>query len=105
MSTAVIPFAQRGVQRPLAAPGEPARLDRRADSEDAEPRFASIVLSDTAEILKRMPAQAATPAMVELLEVLSSPILLITDSPKGQFRETPREVPREIPPSRRALAA
>jgi hypothetical protein len=34
-----------------------------------------------------MPAQAISPALLELLDVLSSPILLTTHSPAGELRE------------------
>jgi len=36
-----------------------------------------------------MPAQAVSPALLELLDVMSSPILLITDRPTGELREIP----------------
>jgi len=32
-----------------------------------------------------MPAQAITPALLELLDLLSSPVLLIDDSPAGEL--------------------
>jgi hypothetical protein len=47
----------------------------------------ALPLSDPAEILLRMPAQAISPALLELLDVLSSPILLTTHSPAGELRE------------------
>ncbi len=34
-----------------------------------------------------MPAQAITPALLELLDVMSSPILLIENSPTGEWQE------------------
>ena len=49
------------------------------------PRLSSTPLSDPAGILRRMPAQAITPALLELLDLLSSPVLLIDDSPAGEL--------------------
>jgi len=49
------------------------------------PRLSSTPLSDPAEILRRMPAQARSPALLELLDLLSSPILLIDGSPAGEL--------------------
>jgi len=34
-----------------------------------------------------MPAQAVTPALLEMLDLLSSPFLLIENSPTGELRE------------------
>jgi hypothetical protein len=57
---------------------------------DARLRLSSTPLSDPVEILLRMPAQAISPALLELLDVLSSPILLTTHSPAGELRERTR---------------
>jgi len=46
-------------------------------------------LSDPTVILQRMPTQAISPALLELLELLSSPIYLTETSPTG----TPIEFP------------
>jgi len=46
-------------------------------------------LSDPAEILRRMPAQAISPALLELLDLLSSPIFLIEKHPAGELIEMP----------------
>jgi len=53
-------------------------------------------LTDTAEILRRMPTQAITPALVELIDLLSVPILLI--------EETPRAEVIKMPPAKQGLA-
>jgi hypothetical protein len=44
-----------------------------------------------------MPAQAISPALLDLLDLMSSPILLITQSPAGEFGE--------MAPAKRVLAA
>jgi hypothetical protein len=36
-----------------------------------------------------MPTQAITPALLDLLDIMSGPILLIEDSPAGEIREMP----------------
>ena len=61
--------------------------DRLNDSDDAGPRLSTPPLSDPVEILRKIPAQAVTPALLELLDLLSSPILLIENSPAGELRE------------------
>ena len=53
-------------------------------------------LTDTAEILRRMPTEAITPALVELIDLLSVPILLI--------EETPRAEVIKMPPAKQGLA-
>ena len=53
-------------------------------------------LTDTAEILRRMPTQAITPALVELIDMLSCPILLMEETPRGEVIE--------MRPARPALA-
>ena len=57
-------------------------------SEDTEPRLSTTPLSDPAQILRQMPAQAMSPALLGMLDLMSSPILLIHDSPVGELRET-----------------
>ena len=59
----------------------------RGNTKDTEPRLSNTPLSDPAEVLRRMPAQAISPALLELLDVMSSPILLITQSPAGELGE------------------
>jgi len=59
-------------------------------------RFSVTPLSDPADILQRMPAQAISPALLELLDLMASPILLIKHSPAGELRE--------MAPARPALA-
>ena len=79
----------------LNAAGPAAEADR-AVHEAATLRLSTAPLSDPAPILRRMPAQAITPALLELLDIMSGPILLIEDSPAGELRE--------MPPTRPALA-
>jgi hypothetical protein len=59
---------------------------RVANSCDAELRLSTTPLSDPAEIVRQMPTQAISPAL-QLLEVMSSPILLLKHSPAGELRE------------------
>jgi hypothetical protein len=59
----------------------------RANTKDTERGLSNTPLSDPAEILRRMAAQAISPALLELLDLMSSPILLITQSPAGELRE------------------
>jgi len=40
-----------------------------------------------------MPAQAISPALLGLLDVMSSPILLIENSPAGELREVAPVMP------------
>jgi hypothetical protein len=40
-----------------------------------------------------MPAQALSPALFELLDLLSGPVLLIHDSPAGEAREIAPAMP------------
>jgi len=59
--------------------------DHPVESEAASPRLSSTPLPDPARILLRMPTQAISPALLELLDMLSGPILLIDDSPAGEL--------------------
>ena len=61
--------------------------DRLNDCGDAGPRLSTTPLSDPVEILRKIPAQAVTPALLELLDLLSSPILLTENSPAGELRD------------------
>jgi hypothetical protein len=63
------------------------RTGRRAQPEDAALRLSTTPLSDPAEILRRMPAQALSPALLELLDRMSSLILLTEYSPAEELRE------------------
>jgi hypothetical protein len=69
------------------ASGQPAGEGHRAKSDDTALRLSTTPLSDPAEIFRRMPAQAITPAPLELLDVISGPILLTRDGPVGELRE------------------
>ena len=57
-------------------------------SENTEPRLSTTPLSDPAQILRQMPAQAISPALLGMLDLMSSPVLLIENSPMGELRET-----------------
>ena len=46
-------------------------------------------LSDPTEILTKMPTQAVSPALLDLLELLSSPLFLTETSPAGELIEMP----------------
>ena len=84
------PTAKRRQRLPETRQAAPCNLvqpDRPADSGKAEPQLSTTPLSDPVEILRGMPAQAITPALLELLDLLSSPILLIENSPAGELRE------------------
>ena len=63
------------------------RTGHRAQLEDAALRLSTTPLSDPAEILRRMPAQALSPALLELLDRMSSLILLTEYSPAEELRE------------------
>jgi len=68
----------------------PRRRERRtgdhpAAPEAASPRLSTTPLPDPAAVLRRMPTQAISPALLELLDILSSPVLLIDDSPAGEL--------------------
>jgi hypothetical protein len=63
------------------------RTGHRAQPEDAALRLSATPLSDPAEILRRMPAQALSPALLELLDRMSSSILLTEYSPAEELRE------------------
>ncbi len=82
--------AKRRLRLPEArrsAPCNLVRRVRRSDSQDAGLRLSTTPLSDPLKILRQMPAQAITPALLELLDLLSSPILLIENSPTGEWGE------------------
>src|SRR4051812_26894576 len=84
------PMAKRRQKLHVAgrtAPGGLVRQDRRNDSEDARPRLSTTPLSDPVEIFRKLPAQAMTPVLLEFLELLSSPILLVENSPAGELSE------------------
>lgn len=84
------PTTKRPLRLPGAQPNAPCNLvrpARRYDSENAGLRLSPIPLSDPVEILRQMPAQALTPALLELLDLMSSPILLVENSPTGEWRE------------------
>src|SRR5215472_2722237 len=105
MSSAKLQLAYRGVAKPESrvnftakrsarsgkagqvVPCRLVRADRQANFEDTEPKLSTTPLSDPFEILRRMPAQALSPALLELLDLLASPILLVTNSPTGELEE------------------
>ena len=59
----------------------------------SEPRLSVNPLSAPADILREMPSQALSPAMLQLLDLMSGPILLIHDSPAGEDREMALAMP------------
>jgi hypothetical protein len=84
------PTAKRQQRLPevrRAAPCTLVRPGRPADSEEPELQLSIIPLSHSIEIFRRIPAQAMRPALLELLDLISSPILLIENSPTGELRE------------------
>src|SRR5437868_4488187 len=98
MNSVILHSAHREVAKPAsvvipfrtaskAVPRGPVPAGHRAKSADAALRLSTTPLSDPAEILRRMPAQAISPALLELLDVMSSPVLLIECSPAGELRE------------------
>jgi hypothetical protein len=90
------PTAKRQQRLPEArrtAPCNLVRPDRQPASERAELRLSSTPLSDPVEIFRRIPAQAMRPALLELLDLMSSPILLIENCPAGEFREMEAATP------------
>ena len=64
-----------------------------AAPKDAEPRVSMTPLSDPFAILRQLPAQAISPALLELLDIMSSPVLLINQNPAGELREMPPAKP------------
>ena len=54
---------------------------------NTELQLSTTPLSDPVETLRQMPAQAITPALLKMLDLMSSPILLIENSPTGELRE------------------
>lgn len=77
----------------LVRTGRNANARLQTKSEYVEPRLSTTFLSDPAEILRRMPTQAITPALLELLDLMASPIYLIENSPVGELRERAPAVP------------
>jgi len=72
---------------PPAAPGRFRRADQRAASEDTDLQFSTSPLSRPAEILRRMPGRAISPALLGLIEAMSSPVLLTEKETAGDLRE------------------
>jgi hypothetical protein len=68
-------------------PARPALESGCTDSDPALPQLSTSPLTDPTEILRRLPTQAISPALLVLLDTLSSPILLIEDNPSGERRE------------------
>ena len=58
-----------------------------------EPRLSLNPLSAPADILRQMPSQALSPALLQLLDLMSGPILLIHDTPAGEVREMAPAMP------------
>lgn len=84
------PAANRRLRLPEARRNPPGSLRcplRRLDFDYAGLSLSTTPLSDPVQILQQMPAQAITHALLELLDHLSSPILLIENNPTGEWRE------------------
>ena len=58
-------------------------------------RFSITPLPEPAQILRQKPAQAISPALLEKLELMSSPILLIDERPAGELIEIPARLARK----------
>jgi hypothetical protein len=93
MRPEIVRSANRKFERPT--PGRPVLKSQRTRSEDDALQFSITPLPEPAQILRQMPAQAISPALLELLELMSSPIVLIADRPAGELIE--------MPPARLAL--
>ena len=65
----------------------PVRPDHSGDSEDDGLRLSPTPLSDPVEILQHLPARAIMPALLEMLDLMSGPIMLVENSPMGECRE------------------
>ena len=85
MRSEVASSADRWLIQPAVA--RPVLKPRRAKPEGDAPRLSTTPLSEPADILRRMPTQALSPALCELLEIMSSPMLLIANSPAGNLIE------------------
>ncbi|HKE27622.1 MAG TPA: hypothetical protein VKB88_34945 [Bryobacteraceae bacterium] len=84
MSAAAIQLVHRNpTAKRRRRPPEP----RRVVACNTALQLSTTPLSDPVEILRQMPAQAVTPALLEMLDLLSSPFLLIENSPTGELRE------------------
>ena len=59
----------------------------------AELRLSTIPLSDPAKILRRMPTQAISPALLKLLDLMSGPIRLVEYRPAGELITMPTVKP------------
>ena len=52
-------------------------------------QFSTTPRSGPAKTLRRLPTQAITPALLGLLDIMSSPLLLIEERPAGELVEMP----------------
>jgi hypothetical protein len=94
MSSAIMHSAPSNwrIRQRDGANAESGRMGRARST----PRLSGTPLSDPADILPQMPAQALSPALFELLDMLSGPVLLIHDSPAGEARETAPAMPAAV---------
>ena len=84
------PEIARPANRKSARPaGRPVLKFQRARSGDDALQVSITPLSEPARILRQMPAQALSPALLGLLELMSSPILLFDNRPAGELIEMP----------------
>jgi len=91
--------ANKPDEPPPAAPGGRPRGSKKADSEETDLRFSGSPLGAPVEILRRMPDGAISPALLELIDRMSSPILLFENGTTGNLRQMPAAKPA------RAMAA
>jgi hypothetical protein len=79
----------RRIRRSGGVNAESGRMGRTPSA----PRLSVTPLSAPADILRQMPSQALSPALLQLLDLMSGPILLIHDSPAGEAREMAPAMP------------
>jgi hypothetical protein len=70
-------------------PVRPAPKAGCADPDPTFPQLSIAPLTHPTEILRRMPTQAISPALLALLDIMSTPILLIEDNPMMDLSDTP----------------
>ena len=83
------PRAKRANRPDDPPPAAPVGLPRgrKADVEETDLRLSDRPLSHPLEIVRRMPCQAISPALFGLIELLSSPILLIENGSTQDWQE------------------
>ena len=61
--------------------------ERPAASGDTGLQLSPTPVTDPVQIFRRLPAVAMSPALFELLDLMTSPVLLISHSPAGELPE------------------